>query len=141
MTTILKAMLVKDFLYERFNARDLYALQWRDWAKVQRLGGQSGRLDQCEAGREVEAAAAAQGAGLERQVGAGQLQCDRGHAEASCAAELGGQGGGEGGRAPRQSHPQAAWDCTGPHPPRPQRRHHHLDLINKGLQVYIHQPN
>jgi eukaryotic translation initiation factor 2C len=37
MTTILKAMLVKDFLCERFNARDLYALQRRDWAKAKAI--------------------------------------------------------------------------------------------------------
>lgn len=34
MTTILKPILVEEFLKERFNARDLHQLQARDYAKV-----------------------------------------------------------------------------------------------------------
>jgi eukaryotic translation initiation factor 2C len=34
MTTILKAILVEEFLKERFNVQDLRGLQGRDWAKA-----------------------------------------------------------------------------------------------------------
>lgn len=37
MTTILKAMMVEDFLKERFNARDMYGLQGRDWTKAKNI--------------------------------------------------------------------------------------------------------
>lgn len=36
MTTVLKPMLVEDFLKERFN-RDLHAMQTRDWAKAKSI--------------------------------------------------------------------------------------------------------
>ena len=66
-------------------------------------------------------------------MGVRQLQCAYGRVEAGCAVELGGQGGGEGGSAPGRPHPQVAWDYTGPHPSRPRRHRHCLDLISKGL--------
>ena len=37
MTTIFKAILVEEFLQERFNVRDLKGLQKRDWAKAKNI--------------------------------------------------------------------------------------------------------
>lgn len=37
MTTVLKPILVEEFLKERFIARDLHALQTRDWTKAKSI--------------------------------------------------------------------------------------------------------